>query len=125
MYCKYCGTKLDDDGFCPKCGIVFETQPRIVYENPQTTYVEKPREIPKTSGMAVAGFVLAVLQIFVDGNISIILALRLFAFVFSLVGMSHTKNGAMRGRGFAVIGLWILLIPFILGLLYGFVTAVR
>ena len=123
MYCKYCGTKLDDDGLCPKCGIVFETQPRIVYENPQTTYVEKPREIPKTSGMAVAGFVLAVLQFFMDGDISVILGF--LSFVFSLVGMSHTKNGAMRGRGFAIVGLLITLFPLILGFLYGFVTAVR
>ena len=45
--------------------------------------------------------------------------------VFSLVGMSHTKNGAMRGRGFAVAGLLIILIPSFLAFLYGFVTAVR
>lgn len=123
MYCKYCGTKLDDDGLCPKCGIVFETQPRIVYENPQTTYVEKPQATPRTSGMAVAGFVLAVFQFFTYGDISTILGL--LSFVFLLVGMSHTKNGAMRGRGFAVVGLLIILIPFFLGFLYGFVTAVR
>lgn len=123
MYCKYCGTELDKDGLCPKCGIVFETQPHIVYENPQTTYVEKPRETPKTSGMAVAGFVLAVLQFFVNGDISTILGL--LSLVFSLVGMSHTKNGAMRGRGFAIVGLLITLFPLILGFLYGFATAVR
>lgn len=123
MYCKYCGTKLDDDGLCPKCGIVFETQPRIVHENPQTIYVEKSQEQPKTSGMAVAGFVLAVFQFFTDGDISTILIL--LSLVFSLVGMSHTKNGAMRGRGFAVAGLWIILIPSFLAFLYGFVTAVR
>ena len=123
MYCKYCGTKLDDDGLCPKCDIVFETQPRIVYENPQTTYVEKPQETPRTSGMAVAGFVLAVFQFFTYGEISTILIL--LSLVFSLVGMSHTKNGAMRGRGFAVAGLLIILIPSFLAFLYGFVTAVR
>lgn len=123
MYCKYCGTKLDDDGLCPKCGIVFETQPRTVYENPQTTYVEKPQETPRTSGMAVAGFVLAIVQIFTYGEISAIL--YPLSFVFSLVGMSHTKNGAMRGRGFAVAGLLIILITSSLAFLYGFVTAVR
>ena len=73
--------------------------------------------------MAVAGFVLAVLQFFIDGDISIILGF--LSFVFSLVGMSHTKNGAMRGRGFAIVGLLITLFPLILGFLYGFVTAVR
>lgn len=123
MQCKYCGTKLDDDGFCPKCCIVFETQPHMVYEHPETTYVEKPQETPRTSGMAVAGFVLAVFHFFIYGEIpTILIPLSL---VFSLVGMSHTKNGAMRGRGFAVAGLLIILIPSFLAFLYGFVTAVR
>ncbi len=123
MYCKYCGTELDDDGFCPKCCIVFETQPHMVYEHPETTYVEKHQETPRTSGMAVAGFVLAVFHFFIYGEISTILIL--LSLVFSLVGMSHTKNGAMRGRGFAVAGLLIILIPSFLAFLYGFVTAVR
>ena len=123
MYCRYCGTELDTDGFCHKCCTFSETQPRIVHENPQTRYVEKSQEQPKTSGMAVAGFVLAAFQFFTDGDISTILIL--LSLVFSLVGMSHTKNGAMRGRGFAVAGLWIILIPSFLAFLYGFVTAVR
>ena len=123
MYCKYCGTELGKDGLCPKCGIVFETQPHMVYEHPETIYVEKPQETPRTSGMAVAGFVLAVFHFFTYGEISTILIL--LSLVFSLVGMSHTKNGAMRGRGFAVAGLLIILIPSFLAFLYGFVTAVR
>ena len=123
MQCKYCGTKLDDDGFCPKCCIVFETQPHMVHEHPETTYVEKPQETPRTSGMAVAGFVLAVFHFFIYGEISTILVP--LSLVFSLVGMSHTKNGAMRGRGFAVADLLIILIPSFLAFLYGFVTAVR
>ena len=123
MYCKYCGTELGKDGLCPKCGIVFETEPHTGYEDLQTTYTEKKQETRKTSGMAVAGFVLAVFQFFTDGDISTILIL--LSLVFSLVGMSHTKNGAMRGRGFAVAGLLIILIPSFLAFLYGFVTAVR
>lgn len=123
MYCKYCGTELGKDGFCPKCCIVFETQPHMVYEHPETTYVEKHQETPRTSGMAVAGFVLAVFHFFIYGEISTILIP--LSLVFSLVGMSHTKNGAMRGRGFAVAGLLIILIPSFLAFLYGFVTAVR
>ena len=95
----------------------------MVYEHPETTYVEKPQETPRTSGMAVAGFVLAVFHFFIYGEISTILIP--LSRVFSLVGMSHTKNGAMRGRGFAVAGLLIILIPSFLAFLYGFVTAVR
>ena len=95
----------------------------MVYEHPETTYVKKHQETPRTSGMAVAGFVLAVFHFFIYGEISTILIP--LSLVFSLVGMSHTKNGAMRGRGFAVAGLLIILIPSFLAFLYGFVTAVR
>ena len=123
MYCKYCGTELGKDGFCPKCGIVFETEPHTGYEDLQTTYTGKKQETRKTSGMAVAGFVLAILYLFSSGKISGILGL--LSFVFSLVGMSHTKNGVMRGRGFAIAGLIICLIPFVLGFLYSFVTVAR
>lgn len=125
MYCKYCGTKLDDDGLCPKCGIVFETQPRIVYENPQNTYVEKPREIPKTSGMAVAGFVLAVLQIFVDGNISIILALRLFAFCFFTCWYVSYKKWCYAWQRVCSNRFMDSFNPIYLGIPVYFVTAVR
>lgn len=123
MYCKYCGTELSKDGVCPRCGIAFETESHIAYEDSKTTYTEKKQGTPKTSGMAVAGFVLAILYFFASGKISDILGL--LSFVFSLVGMSHAKNGVMRGRGFAIAGLIICLTPFVLGFLYGFVTTVR
>lgn len=44
MYCKYCGTELGKDGLCPKCGIVFETEPHTGYEDLQTTYTEKSKK---------------------------------------------------------------------------------
>ena len=125
MYCRYCGNELDENGFCKNCGIVFENnqQPPVVYVNTQQKESEESeeREEPRTSGMAVAGFIMAILQFFLSGNISVILAL--LAIIFSFVGMSHTKNGKMRGRGFAVVGLIITLTPFILGFIEGYLLA--
>lgn len=122
MYCRYCGNELDENGFCENCGIVFENnqQPPVVYVNTQQKESEE-REEPRTSGMAVAGFIMAILQLFLNGNISNIL--YLLAIIFSFVGMSHTKNGEMRGRGFAVAGLIITLTPFILGFIEGYLLA--
>ena len=122
MYCRYCGNELDENGFCKNCGIVFENnqQPPVVYVNTQQKEREE-REEPRTSGMAVAGFIMAILQLFLNGNISNIL--YLLAIIFSFVGMSHTKNGEMRGRGFAVVGLIITLTPFILGFIEGYLLA--
>lgn len=120
MYCRYCGKELDEDGLCEKCGIIYETQP----QQPPVVYVNTPqeeREEPRTSGMAVAGFVMAVLQCFLDGNISVIL--YWLAMIFSFVGMAQTRNREMRGRGFAIWGLIITLTPFILGIIEGYLTA--
>ena len=119
MYCRYCGNELDENGFCENCGIVFENnqQPHVVYVNTQQKEIEEPR----TSGMAVVGFIMAILQLFLNGNISVIL--YWLAMIFSFVGMSHTKNGKMRGRGFAVVGLIITLTPFILGFIEGYLLA--
>lgn len=120
MYCRYCGNELDENGFCENCGIEFENhqQPPVMYVNTQQKEIEGPR----TSGMAVAGFIMAILQLFLDGNISVIL--YLLAIIFSFVGMSHTKNGKMRGRGFAVVGLIItILMPFFLGMVEGYLLA--
>ena len=122
MYCRYCGNELDENGFCKNCGIVFENnqQTPVVYVNTQQKESEERKE-PRTRGMAVAGFIMAILQFFLSGNISVILAL--LAIIFSFVGMSHTKNGKMRGRGFAVVGLIITLTPFILGFIEGYLLA--
>ena len=48
-----------------------------------------------------------------------------FHLFFRLLACLTQKNGAMRGRGFAVAGLLNILIPSFLAFLYGFVTAVR
>lgn len=119
MYCRYCGNELDENGFCENCGIEFENhqQPPVVYVNTQQKEIEEPR----TSGMAVVGFIMAILQLFLNGNISVIL--YWLAMIFSFVGMSHTKNGKMRGRGFAVVGLIITLTPFFLGMVEGYLLA--
>ncbi|HBG25962.1 MAG: hypothetical protein A2Y10_13870 [Planctomycetes bacterium GWF2_41_51] len=54
--------------------------------------------------MAIAGFVLSFMYI-----------LGILGFIFSLIGLSHTKNGKMKGRGLAIAGVaiggfWIFII---------------
>ena len=131
MYCRYCGNELDENGFCENCGIEFENhqQPPVVYVNTQQKESVERKE-PRTSGMAVAGFIMAILQFFLSGNISVILAL--LAIIFSFVGMSHTKNGKISVDGFAEsvkrlspkkVKIDITLTPFILGFIEGYLLA--
>lgn len=113
MYCKYCGNELNEDGLCEKCRIVFETEPQqpVIYVNNQIT----EKEVPPVSGAAVTGFISAILYLFFDGGISIVLFL--LALITSFVGMSHTGNGTMRGRGYAVVGLIITIPKFVLAII--------
>ena len=101
MYCRYCGNELDENGFCENCGIEFENhqQPPVVYVNTQQKEIEEPR----TSGMAVVGFIMAISQLFLNGNISVIL--YWLAMIFSFVG------------------LIITLTPFFLGMVEGYLLA--
>lgn len=118
MYCRYCGNQLDEDGLCENCNIVFET------ESPQqqpVIYINQKQEEPPTSSFAVWGFILAIVQFFLDGGLSTIIGFM--GMIFSFVGMSQTSGRAMRGRGFAIWGLIITLTPFIIGFLDGYFRA--
>jgi hypothetical protein len=55
-----------------------------------------PLERPRLSASALTSMILGIL---------LCLPIGLLAIIFSIVGFGATKNGAMRGRGFAVTGL--------------------
>ena len=87
MKCPSCGAvTADGTPFCSSCGASFEGRfPPGTIKGP-----------PKTSGMAITGFVTS----FVCGVIGLI---------FSLIGFQECRksNGAIRGEGLAIAGLVI------------------
>lgn len=82
---------------------------------------------PKTSGLAIAGFVMALAMIVLIWFLGYIgWAINLAAFILSVVANSQIKksNGQLTGKGFAVAGIVITSVLFgIMVLLFLFAAA--
>jgi len=90
MKCPSCGAETVEGPFCSSCGASLEGR----FPPGTIKYAEA-----KTSGMAIAGFVLA----FFCGLLGII---------FSALGYSECKksNGAIKGQGLAIAGMVISIV---------------
>lgn len=84
---------------------------------PAATYTTTPAYEPhqRTSGMAIAGFVLSLFSIPCCTTVFI----PLLGFVFSLIGLAQThRDPWVRGKGLAVAGLVLSLLMLLLALLF-------
>lgn len=105
MHCFRCGKKVDASlQYCPYCGsrlareeIVDEI---ISYDN------------TKTSGFAVAGFVLSLIDLFITTDLFFFLGL-----IFSAIGLYNTRKNKAKGRGYAIAGLAISAFVFLVMIL--------
>jgi hypothetical protein len=77
-----------------------------MYGQPQNMYAPQPGLQTKTSGMAIAGFVLS----FFCG---------LLGLIFSLIGYNECKasNGTIGGEGLALAGIIISIVGLVLGIM--------
>jgi hypothetical protein len=66
-----------------------------------------PPVVPRTSGMAIAGFILSFLC-------------SILGLIFSIIGYNECKksNGAVTGEGLAIAGIIISILSFIGGIAY-------
>ena len=91
MYCPNCGTENPDEvRFCGNCGAAFGASPTVA----------EPI-IPKTSGLAIAALVCAILSIFTC-MLTAIPAIILG--IVSLVKINHS-GGRLKGSGMAITGI--------------------
>lgn len=116
MFCKFCG-KPNDDGakFCSSCGNDLEAD---VASNPipenEPTPVEQPTVVAtkKTSGYAIASFVLSLVGLLIAaiicGTLGIIFAAKAFKAI---------KEQNQGGKGLAVAGLVISICDIVLVLI--------
>lgn len=74
-------------------------------ETPATTPTASPTVSPPTSGMAIAGLVCAFL-------------FPLLGLIFSIIGISQTKDNKKSGRVLAIIGLVVSILGMLLGLFW-------
>lgn len=90
MYCPKCGTENPDDAkVCRSCSAVLSKAPITVEDR-----------FPKTSGLAIAAFVLGLISIvfFPTGIVAIILG------IISIVAIEKS-GGRLTGRVFAILGI--------------------
>ena len=107
MYCSNCGNNIPTDKtYCPYCGTQVKNNPinNGYYQN--ISYNNATALRGGTNGMAVAGFVLA-------------LVFPFLGLIFSCIGLANSKYYYNHnGRGLSIAGIIISLIPLILVLLF-------
>lgn len=112
MNCPSCGTaNVENVASCPQCawnqGVRQGPANPPGFGNPQgyppQGYGFQPPVMPRTSGMAVAGFVLSFFC-------------SLLGLIFSCIGLSECKksNGMVTGEGLAVAGIVISILGFLI-----------
>lgn len=133
MYCSKCGTEVSDGyAFCSNCGAelaeknnaseinnsvapqqqnqaVQPTLPLQYQENYNNT--QPQTQNAKFNGMSIAGFILSLCAFLTDeaGIICAILGL-----VFSIIGLASKNQFKSKGKGFAIAGLVISGIYFLM-----------
>lgn len=101
MYCKSCGHEiLNGEKTCSNCGAEVEQE---VIDVP----AEKPNAEVSSSynGFAIAGFVCA---FFVS----------ILGLIFSCIALSQIKKSNEKGKGLAIAGLVLSIIPIVLVVMY-------
>ena len=115
MNCPKCGTILaDGTPFCSACGTQLAAAPPpqagMPYGMPPMPGggfggYNSPPVMPRTSGMAIAGFILSFFC-------------SLLGLIFSIIGYNEARKsgGAVTGEGLALAGIIISIIGMLLGL---------
>ncbi len=86
MFCKHCGSQIDDDSvFCPRCGAV-QTAPVQVQP--------VPVQQETTNVLAIVGFVLSFF-------------VTIAGLICSIIGLKRAPQLGGKGRGLAIAGIII------------------
>ena len=123
MYCKYCGTQNSEESrYCSNCGASInanaeQTISESVVQQTAGSPVQQPTAsqpiAKKSSGKAIAGFVLSLVGLVFAGIVCGTLGL-----IFSALGMKETADKTRGGRGLAIAGLVISIIDIVIMFIY-------
>ena len=110
MFCRFCGQPNDDNAkFCSSCGSNLEES--VSVQGQPNLEAQPVSAAPvKTSGKAIAGFVLSLSGILIAALICGTLGL-----VFSCMAFKEINERKLRGRGLAIAGLVISIVDIICG----------
>src|SRR5947208_9962867 len=107
MNCPTCGTVLADGSpFCSTCGANLTGMPPQGMMPPPGMPYQQPMMAPRTSGMAIAGFILSFFC-------------ALLGLIFSIIGYNECKKsmGTVKGEGLALAGIIIGIRSMLLGIM--------
>lgn len=108
MYCQNCGFKNEEGAaFCGNCGTNLKVKTTIVYPNETASSNEK------YNGMAIAGFVLGIVNIWFGA----VFVVGVIGLILSIMGNNQIKLNGGKGKGLAVAGIVINIITLSLYLL--------
>lgn len=89
MFCKNCGSQLDDDClWCPHCGTQVGQRPT------PHPYYQEPKEAQDSNAIGLVGFIL-----------SFVVAIA--GLICSIIGLKNASNCGGKNRGFALAGIII------------------
>lgn len=99
MYCKYCGSKLDDAAhFCPNCGSAAEPVAQPPYASPaqQPYTAQQPYAAPvqPSNTLAIIGFILSFF-------------ISIAGLICSIIGYRNAPQYGGNGRSLAIAGIVI------------------
>ncbi len=106
MYCPKCGKENPDDAkSCSSCGVVL---------TPATEPVKQP--IVKTSGLAIASFILGILSILSFSRLLLFVITPIPALILGIISLVRIEKsgGRLTGRGFAIVGIVVPVVVFFL-----------
>lgn len=117
-YCPACGAQVEESSqFCNTCGYNMNEQAQSTYQT--ANYNNTPISTTSTSsnGMAIAGFVVSLVSLFLCcGCISIV------GLILSCIGLKRAKQNNGAGQGLGIAGLIINILGILLSLFWLFIA---
>lgn len=118
MFCKYCGNEIQQgSAFCRYCGNATEkpAQSADPFDTPPTSYTSTPNTapesvsapLPKTNGMATAGFALSFF-------------IPIVGLICSILGLKKSNECDGTGKGLAIAGIVIS----VLGMVFNAIVSI-
>ena len=118
MFCKYCGTQLDDgSAFCTKCGRAQGETKKTTTANPVPQNNNSSSSSSSYNMLCIAGFTCSVVALFFSGVVFSIVGL-----ILSSIGKKDAIRNKERGAELATVGIvisTILLIVSVIALVSG------
>lgn len=117
MFCPSCGNQVPDGTtFCPKCGNQLGAPAPQQQPVQQQVFVQTPPK--KSNGIGVAGFVFALVAVFLGWVPILNWILWVLGALFSIIGLFKQPRG-MAIAGFIISFIGVILLLLVFGALVG------